>query len=350
MSEAAVTFGMLSGVWGIRMKPSISEISRISGFSPATVSNALHNKKGVNPETAKKVLQLAQECGYTVKNKISSIKFVIYKNDGLVVSNTPFFTSLIAGVVGECKNYGYETAIFNLDKSAPDYLENFSHLVNENRSAILLLATEITDAEIRRFENFPQPVVLLDSCFELLPFNSVMIDNADSAYQSVQYLVEKGHRRIGYLMGSERIKNFIYRQQGFEQALLANGITPDRSYYFPLLPTMDGACEDMGRLLERDPAMPTAFFADNDIIALGAMKALQSRGYQIPRDVSLIGFDDIPFCTITSPTLTTNRVYNREMGQLAVRRLVEVIRKGSEPKIKSLICNEFIERESVRQL
>lgn len=332
------------------MKMSISEISRISGFSPATVSNALNSKKGVNKETAEKILKVAQECGYQTKSKIMNIKFVIYKNSGLVVSDTPFFSSLIAGVESESRNSGYETAIFNLDKSSPDYEKNLGQLMSDSRSAILLLATELSEEEVRVFQKITVPMVVLDSWFENSVFNSVMINNTDSVFHAVQYLIDKGHRKIGYLRGSVRIKNFMYRQQGYERALYINGLKPDPALSFSLLPTMDGAYNDMNRLLQQKPELPTAFFADNDIIALGAMKALQNHGYRIPEDISLIGFDDMQFCSISTPALTTIRVFKQEMGQTAVRRLIEMMDTGTQVKTKIQICNEFIERDSVRQL
>ncbi len=332
------------------MKVNINEISRISGFSPATVSNALNNKKGVSWETSQKILRIAQECGYQAKTKISNIKFVIYKDSGLVVSDTPFFSSLISGVENESRGFGYETAIFNLDKESPDYEKNLNQLLSDNRSAIILLATEMSAKEIEPFQKISLPIVVLDSWYENMAFNSVLINNTDSVCFAVKYLIEKGHRAIGYLKGSVRIQNFVYRQLGYQWAMLSSGLQPDPEYTFLLTPTMDGAYCDMDRLLSENPKMPTAFFADNDILALGAMKALQDHGYHIPDDISLIGFDDLQFCSISSPALTTIHVFKQDMGKMAVRRLIELIDSGGGVKTKIQICNEFVERGSVKQI
>ena len=104
----------------------------------------------------------------------------------------------------------------------------------------------------------------------------------------------------------------------------------------------------MNRMLEDGLKLPTALVADNDIIALGAMKAMQDHGLKVPEEVSLIGFDDLPFCSITTPGLTTIRVFKQEMGRTAVRRLIELIRHGDQFVTKSQICTEFIERDSVQ--
>ena len=104
----------------------------------------------------------------------------------------------------------------------------------------------------------------------------------------------------------------------------------------------------MSAYLDTKPKLPTAFAADNDIIALGAMKALKEHGFKIPRDISIIGFDDVPFCEISSPALTTIRVFKQEMGQMAVKQLLGKIKSESYIKTKIQICTEFVERKSVR--
>ena len=96
--------------------------------------------------------------------------------------------------------------------------------------------------------------------------------------------------------------------------------------------------------------LPTAYFADNDIIAIGALKALQEAGIRVPEDVSLIGFDDMPFCEMSSPKLTTIRVFKQEMGMIAVKRLLEHLAEAKVINTKIQVCTQFIERESVRKL
>ncbi len=103
--------------------------------------------------------------------------------------------------------------------------------------------------------------------------------------------------------------------------------------------------------LKTSPKLPTAFFADNDMIALGAMKALREMGYRIPEDVSVAGFDDLPFSEISTPALTTLRVPNREMGKMAVRRISEMIEGiGTDAVIKTQVCPKIVYRNTVKKL
>ena len=223
-------------------------------------------------------------------------------------------------------------------------------LVNDPSSALLILATELDSREAARFQEALAPVVMLDNWYEDLNFNAVLIDNTDAASAAVRYLIEKGHRKIGHLKGSYGIKNFYYREEGYIRTLRESGLEWDPEHTFLLTPSMEGACADMEALLQQEPDLPTAFFADNDMIALGAIRALKQNGYNVPGDVSVVGFDDLPFCAISSPPLTTIKVYNREMGSAAVRRLMELVKYGDSICTKVQVRSSFVERDSVRDL
>lgn len=332
------------------MKASIKQISNITGFSPATISNALNHKKGVNQKTAETIFQVAREIGYISENKITKINLVIYKRNGLIIDDSPFFSILLNGVESECRASGYEMVMKNIDRTAPDYEEQIDRILNDASSAVILLGTELMDDEFPLFMNAACPLVLLDCWSANYPMNAVLINNADSVQNAVQYLFRRGHTKIGYLRGKFRIKAFTSRSTGYSRALAKNNLSMDNEYIFTVSTTMDGAYKDMKEYLQKGVEMPTAFFADNDMIALGCIKAFQEYGYRVPEDISVIGFDDLPFCEISSPRLTTIKVYKYEMGQLAVRRLLELMKDGGKINTKIQVCTEFIERDSVADL
>jgi len=332
------------------MKISIKQISELSGFSPATVSNVLNNKKGVNKDTVELIMKIAKEAGYLNERRINSIKLVVYKKSGAVISDTPFFSSLIEGVERGGRACGYETAICNLVRDSSEFDQLLEQILNDHTSGILLLGTELAEEDMEVFKRAVAPVVVLDSWFENMAFDSVLINNTDSICNAVHYLIKMGHTEIGYLKGNFPIQNFYYREMGYRRALGRAGIPVNESYLLKLTPTMDGAYKDMSDYLDKSPILPTAFAADNDIIALGAMKALKEHGFKIPKDISIIGFDDVPFCEISSPALTTIRVFKQEMGQMAVKQLLGKIKSESYIKTKIQICTEFVERKSVRDL
>ncbi|MDO4285451.1 MAG: LacI family DNA-binding transcriptional regulator [Eubacteriales bacterium] len=333
------------------MKVSIKQIAELTGFSPATVSNALNYKRGVNKDTAARVFAVARELGYIEENRITRVRFVVYKKTGLILDDTPFFPMMMDGAEREARNCSLEMSVTMIDRRMPGYEEQIRQIVHDKTTAVILLGTELADEDLKPFEQALAPVLVLDYWPSDMRFDGVLINNADSARMAVTYLLEKGHRQIGYLRGNVRIKAFRSRAVGYQVALSKAGLVPDKKYAYTLSTTMDGAYRDMLRLLsgrvKTKEDLPTAFFADDDMIAFGAMKALEEKGYRIPEDISIIGFDDLPYCEIVSPRLTTLRVSKQEMGAVAVNRLKQIIMNPSAAHLKIQVCTELIERDSV---
>ncbi|MDO5574363.1 MAG: LacI family DNA-binding transcriptional regulator [bacterium] len=332
------------------MKASIKQISEMTGYSPATISNALNRKKGVNSETAQEVFRVAKEIGYIQENDIKKIVFVMYKSTGLIIEDTPFFSLMIDGFQNECRNSGYDMVISYLDKRKDDYETLLKSIINDPDSAIVLLGSELMGNDFDDFRDAKGLLMTLDYWSDDMSRNGVLINNEDSARKAVDYLIEHGHKDIGYLKGSFRIKAFRSRAVGYRISMNKHNLPIDKEYTVTLSTTMDGAYKDMLAYLEKKPKLPSAYFADNDMIAFGAMKALQESGYKIPEDVSIIGFDDLPYCEIVSPRLTSLRVPKQEMGRMAVRRMLEMIKYGDDVRAKTQVCTEFIERDSVRTI
>ncbi len=337
------------------MKVNIKQISDVTGFSAATISNALNGKRGVNKDTAEQIFTVAKRLGYVTEKKINKIKLVVCKKTGDVVTDTPFFLDLLAGMERTGREFGYDTVVTNLSLSDAEEIEQ---LKREVTTGVILLATELSEEDMKQFDDCEAPLVVIDSWYDNMKYDSVLISNTDSVCQAVEYLFDKGHERVGYLKGTDRITNFYYRQLGFERAHQKRKKPLHSEYDEEIRPMADIAYQDMKQYLEGmkkksedlHTVLPTAYFADNDIIAIGALKALQEAGIRVPEDVSLIGFDDMPFCEMSSPKLTTIRVFKQEMGMIAVKRLLEHLAEAKVINTKIQVCTQFIERESVRKL
>lgn len=202
--------------------------------------------------------------------------------------------------------------------------------------------------DLNLFNKFKIPIVVLDSFFRGVKYDTVAINNYQGSYEGTKYLIDCGHTKIGYLCSSIWINNFEERKEGYLKALRDHGIEVNERFIFSLEPTLDGAYNDMLKLLDTKPELPTAFFSDNDIIAFGAMKAIKERNIKIPEDISIVGFDDMPFCEMIEPALTTVKVYKQSMGRLAVKRLIERIDGDCEAFIKIEVNTELVERMSVK--
>ncbi|MCC8022626.1 MAG: LacI family DNA-binding transcriptional regulator [Clostridiales bacterium] len=328
----------------------MKQISEMTGFSPATVSNALNHKYGVKKSTIETVFAAAEKIGYTTAARVTKIRFLSFRKTGLIIDDNPFFPALIEGVERQAKASGYETIFTMVDASQENYQEQIRPMLDDVSTGIVLLGTEMSESDFQLFADHKCHLVVLDGLSETVDLDCVLISNTDSAFKAVEHLIQKGHTKIGYLKGDFRIKAMSQRGLGFRRAMLRHSLDVNPNHVVKLGTSMEGAYHDMLRHLKRTNDLPTAFFADNDMIAMGAMRALQEQGYRVPQDVSLIGFDNLQFGEICTPRLSTIHVYKQEMGEIAVRRMIDHIKLGCKVKTHIQVCTDFIERESIRDL
>jgi LacI family transcriptional regulator len=337
------------------MKIRLKDIAETANVSVATVSLALNNKKGVSEEKREEIVNIARQLGYDFEQNLEEqaniIRFVIYKRHGYVVSDTPFFSNLIEGLQRECRENDYEMVISHITKNEENYQEIIDNIKNDSSSGLIILATEMYKSDLEYFAGINKPIILLDSYFKHEDYDFVLINNTSASYKATSYLINNNHRKIGYLHSSVYINNFYYREQGFREALSDNNLEYNPDYVFELEPTLEGSYKDMKALLkDRLNNLPTAFFADNDIIAFGALRAMKEFGLEIPEDISIIGFDDMPYSLISNPRLTTIRVFKQDIGRLAVKRLLEKINQKDGIIQKIEVATALVERDSVKRL
>lgn len=330
-------------------KVTLKQISERTGYSQATVSNVLNRKKEVNAETAKRILLVADQLGYAASKKMEKIILVMYRKSGQILMETPLILSVIDGVEKEGQKHRIETIIYNINARDYDYMSQMASLLNEKRCGIILLATELDEADVKVFQKLTVPFVIVDAWFKEENYTTVLMDNRSSFERAVAYLAEKGHRNIGYIGNRISIRNFEERERGYRDAMNDLGLAVEEKYCVSLAPTLSGAQETMKEYLQQKPELPTAYVAVNDIIALGAIKALKDAGYHVPNDVSVIGFDNMPFGNISSPALTTFNVHKEEIGQAAAQLLLRQS-EGIRTPLKIEVLTELIERDSVKDI
>ena len=189
---------------------------------------------------------------------------------------------------------------------------------------------------------------LLDAFFDSQSYDSILINNVQGAYHATNFLISQCRCQPGYLHSSFPISNFEERANGFYNSIRYNGMSASKSIVHKLTPSQEGAYSDMKAIIESGEELATAYFADNDLIAVGAMRALISAGYRIPEDISIVGFDDLPLCEYVTPPLTTIHVPKQYMGEKAAERLLELINTKDHYPIKIEINTQLKERSSVR--
>ncbi len=329
------------------------EIAAKLGLSEAAVSMALNNKPGVSTTTRKKVFETAHKLGYDFSRRAVSnpdikppICFVLYKKSGAVVADTPFFSLLSDGISTACKREHYNLVIKYLYED--DNLERQLYMLTASQfSGILLLATEMDEVSLAFFSNIKIPIVILDSYFETLDYNYILINNKQGAFSATNYLINKRKVQPGYLRSAYSISNFEERADGFYKAIRKNGMSASKSIVHRLTPSLEGAYADMLELIHQGEELATCYFADNDLIAIGAINAMKEAGYKIPDDIAVIGFDNLPLCELLDPPLATVHVPKQFMGEIAARQLIEIIEGKNTFPIKIEINTTLKKRKSV---
>ena len=323
------------------------------GLSESAVSLALNNRPGVSTQTRKRVLAAAQEQGYDFSRrnivgsgKHGSVCFAVYKKSGAVVDDTPFFSSLTDGVNIGCRRENYSCVIRYLYDD-DDLEDQIFSLNSGNFSGVIVLATEMEENTLKQFSVLTIPVVFLDAYYEKPDYNFILINNVQGAYLATSYLIRKRRTHPGYLRSSYPISNFDQRADGFYKAIRAAGLSTSQSPVIRLTPSQEGAYEDMKQLLKTGEKPADCYFADNDLIAIGAIQAIREAGYRIPEDVAVVGFDDMPACEYMSPPLTTVMVPKVSLGELAALRLIMLVEGKTQEPVKIEVNTRLIKRKSV---
>ena len=220
-------------------------------------------------------------------------------------------------------------------------------LLSPDTKGVILLGTELRQEDFAPFISFALPLVVLDTYFEGIPKDCILINNVQGAFLATNYIISKRKKQPGYLRSSYSIGNFEERADGFYKAIRHNGMAPGGSIVHRLAPSVEGAYADMKALIVQGERLAECYFADNDLIAAGAMRALKEAGYRIPEDIGIVGFDNTAMCELLAPPLTTIHVPKQAMGQLAVERLLSVIGNKAAVNAKIAVATTLVKRSSI---
>lgn len=335
------------------MSPRIKDIAARADVSIATVSLVLNNKPGVAEETRRRVIRIAEEMNYAVRQPINpvergTIRFLKIARHGHTVNrdHNVFISDYIDGIVQTAKRNRFKTEIMTFETTPIEEIARSLSRTGDLVGAIVL-GTELSREDVTTFSEVPLPIVFLDTFLDYLPFDFVDMNNDDSVYKIISHFLERGHTPIGMVRSSIQTRNFLLRQVAFRKAMDFFAQPIDDRYLYDVDSTFQGAYTDMKRHIESGVDLPSALFCTNDIIAFGVLKALKEAEIRIPDDLSLIGFDDLPTAALLDPPLTSIAVSKFEIGSAAATRLFNRIEQPSLPPIKIVVGGTLMERMSV---
>jgi DNA-binding LacI/PurR family transcriptional regulator len=337
----------------------IDEIAKLANVSKSAVSLALNGKNGVSQKTRDKVLKIAEEHGYIPRPIVKAeqylqtntkiLRFVAATNSGIVTEqyeSLPFFMELINNIDNQIGSSGYSLLVSSINIETLH--EEISRLEKEQKSAgILLLGTNLTPEQIQLIASIQPNLVVLDTCFETLDVNFVVMNNVYGAYHAGKHLIELGHKNIGYVESNIRMYNFDRRKKGFIQALSEENLKIADNHYFSISPTTISSQEAFLEKIKNNlNQLPTALFCEADYMAISVIKSLTELGIKVPTDISVIGFDDIFESQVITPELTTVHVKKDKIALLAVEKLIKQIENNDVDKIKVFVDTDLIKRKS----
>lgn len=310
--------------------PTITDVAQRAGVSMKTVSRVLNDEPNVQPQMRERVMAAVAELDYKPNVYARSLARSRSCLLGLVyfASSAAFVGGVQRGATTRCRELGYHLVVEPLEDDARDVEQQLRHLMAALRPDGLILVPPVGDnaAVLKILADARMPCVLISPGDPAPGCAHVSMDDTRAAREMTEYLLRLGHRRIGFIEGPPSQVAAPRRRAGHLAALRAAGISVDESLIVPGDFRFRSGLEGCDRLLDL-PNPPTALFASNDDMAMGAVVAAQRRGLQVPADLSVAGFDDSPLASLVWPQLTTVRQPVAEMGVAAVDRLV-----SREPK------------------
>lgn len=299
----------------------------------ATVSYVINGTKPVAPETAARVRRAMEELDYHPDASAQSLRTRTTHVIGVVVSDiaNPFFATLVRGAEDCARQHGYSLLICNTGEDLENERIYLSLLSRRRVDGLLLAPTGKNDELIGRLIDRGMNIVFIDRTPPHLQAPAVLSQNEAGAYQATCHLIERGHRRIGIVLGLPDVSTTAERLRGYRRALAHYGLELDEDLLVYGRSQVAGAREACLALLSR-PNPPTAIFATNNLMTIGAMQAIRKLSLRCPGEVSVVGFDDFEWAEAFDPPLTTVAQDPYGIGQQAVGLLLGLLSGDRKPE------------------
>jgi DNA-binding LacI/PurR family transcriptional regulator len=326
----------------------IREIAQRARVSHSTVSRVINGVASVDPRLARRVHAVIQEVGYRPNFQARALARGRSHTVGLIVSEltggNPFFSEIILYFERAAVQQGYEVLISFADtETDPNHIAACAIRMQERQVEGIAVLTFGMEEQLANCTP-GIPVICVGSDRTLPGVRGIRVNYLPGFREAIRHLVEFGHERIGYLTGNLTWSSLRTRFEAFRKALKLSGIAFDRDLAAECDHTWNGGAIGMSSLLSL-PKPPTAVLSCNDVAAVGALKALASRGLKAGTDIALIGFDDLTICQFTQPALSTIQFAPRELAALAFQALLEEI-QSAEKKTNFEYKTRFILRDS----
>jgi LacI family transcriptional regulator len=334
----------------VRPSVTLRDVARAARVHPGTVSRALNAEtRGlVNEETAERVIRAAEELGYRPNPIARGLKTSRSFTVGVLVPDlmNPLFPPIVRGIDDRLGAAGYTSLIANTDNDPDRERQDFEAMRARQVDGFITATARLDRDFMNETEGIAQPIVLVNRRLEDESLPAVTADDREGARLAVEHVAALGHRRIAHLGGPQALSTGLQRRLGFAEAMAGAGLEVDeRAVRFAGAFTEPEGARVCRELLDAAPDT-TAIVAGNDLLALGCYDVLAERGLRCPDDVSIVGFNDMPFADRFDPPLTTVRIPHREIGAAAADLLLERLADGAHAPRQLLLAASLATRRS----
>ena len=331
-------------------QPSLRTIAKATNVSVSTVSLVLNDRPGISSKTRDRVRQAATKLGYDwsaqkTNNRSVTVGLIIEQNSMPVLLDV-FYGDVIRGIQLESRRLGYQVLLHMYDREREGLDLVQSDLAGSARGLVIANDGDITPEMVVQLEAAQAPLVLIENHVEGHHLPSVLGDNFTAGYTVMRHLLSLGHREIAILRGPDKYSSLVDRLRGCLAAAAEAEVRIPEEF----LPVTSSKHPQKGYPQMKEilalPQRPTAVVAISDKTAFGAMSALTEAGLRIPRDISVIGIDNVSDSAYTQPPLTTFNIPKHEMGILAMRILHRIMTGDQDIPVKSIVYGDLVVRES----
>ncbi len=331
----------------------IHDVAKRAGVAAISVSRVINHSGYVSPEMRERVEKAIEELGYVPNTLARSLRSRKTQMLALMVTDitNPFFTTVARGVEDTANEAGYTVIFCNTDESQAKEEQYLNVLLQKQVDGFLIVPTQSQPNAIRQIQKHGTPVVTLDRRVPDVEVDSVRCDSVDGAYRLTRYLLSLGHKQIAMLSGAVGVSTADDRVKGYCQALAEAQVSLDPRYIFRGDFTQESGYAMTLQALHL-PLRPTALIAANNFITIGALKALQETQLDVPEDIALVGFDDLPLAMVTFPFFTVIAQPAYEMGRKATECLLQRLKNpqaAEEPYQEIILPTQLIIRQSSGQ-
>jgi LacI family transcriptional regulator len=328
----------------------LQAVAQAAGVTIATASRSLNDAYGVHPDTRARVLQIAEKLRYTPNRFARGLVTGRSNMIGLIVSDVrnAYFAEVARGVEDAALEFGRDVMLCNSDMNAARQMKSIVSLLDKRAEAIIMnsVAT-LSHLDQQQIAAAGVPIVLLNRPGRETAFSTVCANNEKGGQLAAECLLKNGHRNVINLTGPRRHANLARRSQAFLKAMAAKPGVTVRTVH--AIHTMHGGYEAATELLS-DMGGATAIFTGNDAMAFGVMRAAIEMGIKIPKDVSLIGFDDVELAAMSFPPLTTVHQPKYGVGRAALEIVNELLESGTTTPRHRVVDVKLVERASVAKI